>query len=355
MKIKIKLFLFICVFASLRLITLFADQNEIFEEKPEGMFYIKKKYYTAKNISEGEQFFEMNCAVCHGKEADGSGIRSEAMTDSKPRMLTNLDWMHTRDDLRLLRSIKYGVPGTAMVPWGDQTSSLQRMQLVIFIRSLSVERMERERLMTALYEAFESAQITVEQMRTKSYKRSLDLEEQIEQTKKMRMELENQAKDSTKIASIIQQEIDLKKKMAVENNSDKLFVDLKSLLKKQSDGFLNLGITLLSNKQIDPQGFDLLVQILDLYKNSHGQNSKGELIYLPVDVATRKEAEKRLISYLNKDVEAMNKTDNQASVAGLIRLRNQAIATLEEADRLQQQQKELFQKIQPEKQPEANG
>ena len=41
------------------------------------------------------------------------------MQDAKPRMLTNLDWENSRDDLRLLRSIKYGVPGTAMVPWGD--------------------------------------------------------------------------------------------------------------------------------------------------------------------------------------------------------------------------------------------
>ena len=100
-------------------------------------YYIKKELYTPDNIEQGEKFFLLNCAVCHGNEADGSGIRSQAMSEAKPRMLTNLDWINSRDDLRLLRSIKYGVPGTAMTPWGDLTNSLQRLQLVIFIRSLS--------------------------------------------------------------------------------------------------------------------------------------------------------------------------------------------------------------------------
>ena len=59
------------------------------------------------------------------------------MKDAKPRMLTNREWLSSKDDLDLLRSIKYGVPGTAMTPWGDQTDPLQRLQLVIFIRSLT--------------------------------------------------------------------------------------------------------------------------------------------------------------------------------------------------------------------------
>ena len=96
-------------------------------------YYIKKEYYAPENIAQGKAFFELNCAVCHGTEADGTGPRASEMKEAKPRMLINLDWGEYRDDLRLLRSIKYGVPGTAMTPWGDLTSSLQRLQLVIFI------------------------------------------------------------------------------------------------------------------------------------------------------------------------------------------------------------------------------
>ena len=94
------------------------------------------------------------------------------MQDAKPRMLTNLDWLETRDDLRLLRSIKYGVPGTAMTPWGDLTSSLQRLKLVLFIRSLSKENLEREELARTLYKAFGYADMFIEDTRVKEYRRS---------------------------------------------------------------------------------------------------------------------------------------------------------------------------------------
>lgn len=117
--------------------------------------YIKKEYYTPENIQEGQYLFIQNCAPCHGREGDGAGLRAEAMSEAKPRMLTNLDWISSRDDLRLLRSIKYGIPGTAMTPWGDLTSAKQRLQLVMFIRSLSKEALLRRKLTDALYQAFD--------------------------------------------------------------------------------------------------------------------------------------------------------------------------------------------------------
>ena len=144
-------------------------------------YYIRKKFYTPYNIEQGQKFFLLNCAVCHGNEADGSGIRSQAMQEAKPRMLTNLDWINSRDDLRLLRSIKYGVPGTSMTPWGDLTSSLQRLQLVIFIRSLTKEQEERSQLFQALYQAFETAQVTVEKARIDGSKQIEQLQGQLQQ------------------------------------------------------------------------------------------------------------------------------------------------------------------------------
>lgn len=115
---------------------------------------IAKEYYTMENIQEGRRLFIENCAPCHGKEGDGAGLRAEAMNDAKPRMLTNLDWISSQDDISLLRSIKYGVPGTAMTPWGDLTSAKQRLDLVLFIRSLSKESEDRRKLTDALYQAY---------------------------------------------------------------------------------------------------------------------------------------------------------------------------------------------------------
>lgn len=108
-------------------------------------YYIREKYYTAENLAQGEEFYRVNCATCHGTEGGGNGLRSTAMVEAKPRILTNLPWLGSRDDLRLLRSIKYGVPGTSMIAWGDMTTASQRMQLVIFIRELTRLQMQKER------------------------------------------------------------------------------------------------------------------------------------------------------------------------------------------------------------------
>src|SRR5690606_27985867 len=132
-------------------------------------FYIKSEYLTPDNVEAGRKFFELNCAVCHGKAGDGAGARAGTMTEAKPRMLTNLDWIQTHDDLRLLRSIKYGVPGTSMTPWGDQTSALQRIQLVAFIRSLTEERALRSQLAETLYQVFDTEAFFIETVRETNY------------------------------------------------------------------------------------------------------------------------------------------------------------------------------------------
>lgn len=118
-------------------------------------YYIHPHFATPENLAAGQRFFVENCAVCHGVEGGGDGPRASEMSDAKPRILTNIHWLDTRDDLRLLRSIKYGVPGTSMVAWGDATSMLQRLQLTLYIRHLSKELKRRDELTQALYMAYE--------------------------------------------------------------------------------------------------------------------------------------------------------------------------------------------------------
>jgi len=53
--------------------------------------------------------------------------------------------------------------------WGDFTSAFQRMQLVMFIRSLSSERGSKTELSSAIYKTFDHADFLVEQARIEQY------------------------------------------------------------------------------------------------------------------------------------------------------------------------------------------
>ncbi len=125
-------------------------------------YYLKEKFFTEENILAGQELFLNNCSHCHGKEGGGNGDRATIMVDAKPRMLSNLPWIETRDDLRLLRSIKFGVPGTSMTPWGDKTSAWQRLQIVTYIRSLTSNKKETFAVSDAIYNSFEKSRRQVE-------------------------------------------------------------------------------------------------------------------------------------------------------------------------------------------------
>lgn len=218
-------------------------------------YYIKKSFYTPENISAGQKFFELNCAACHGKEGDGTGMRAGIMLDAKPRMLINLDWINSRDDLRLLRSIKYGVPGTAMTPWGDLTSSLQRIQLVVFIRSLNDEREKRDALTTGLYKSFEIPQIEIENERVENYKEIQKLQNELEITQKeadiTTKKIQSGEGSAEEGVKIYQKIIDISTKLKPLKAKDQTYIDLKDALKQEYDLYLNLGTSLITQHQTD--------------------------------------------------------------------------------------------------------
>lgn len=212
-------------------------------------YLIKQKFYTAENIEKGRAFFLLNCAVCHGTEADGSGTRAQAMQEAKPRMLTNLDWMDSHDDLRLLRSIKFGVSGTSMTPWGDFTSSLQRIQLVVFIRSLTKEQEKRSQLLQAVYQGFDASFIVLEEARIAGSKQLEELQQEEKNLNEKQDDLSLQNVKGTigqqDLLSLYEQRLQLKIKMNDLERKDHNFRDLKSNLKAEKELYFNLGINLI--------------------------------------------------------------------------------------------------------------
>ena len=157
--------------------TYFELKDNPIQAPDDKLYYIKQRYYTEDNLEVAKEYYDINCSVCHGKDGTGAGERSTSMIEAKPRMFTNLPWIRTRDDLRLLRSIKYGVQGTAMTPWGDQTTSALRMQLVMYIREMTRSIMLRDDLEKQVYNIFDKEVIKLNLDRIPNYEKIEKLEQ----------------------------------------------------------------------------------------------------------------------------------------------------------------------------------
>lgn len=322
-------------------------------------YYIKNKFYTEENIEQGRAFFELNCAVCHGTEADGSGIRAQYMQDAKPRMLTNLDWLDTRDDLRLLRSIKYGVPGTAMTPWGDLTTSLQRLQLVMFIRSLSQEPEKRNKLFSALYNAFDTAQQIIERARISEY---ASLAETSKQYSKIRTQREASLTPSDEAVKLYQQELGLKAKLQQHEVLDKLFVDLKTQVQREENLYKDIG-TMLISKELSDESLKTFLKLIN--SNAGRYSIKDNALHL---TATNEQEIDKLKNNLTSEIEkkiAQQQKDKvivegrmpsvqrnealahlNAEIAGFTKLKDILIKNLGQAAQSREQQNKLFAMLQ---------
>jgi mono/diheme cytochrome c family protein len=82
----------------------------------------------------GRVIFAANCAICHGVNGDGRGLRREGMTPL-PADLTLLSWSDEAEATRTYRVIKYGITGSSMPSWpmlGDR----QIWDVVAYVHSL---------------------------------------------------------------------------------------------------------------------------------------------------------------------------------------------------------------------------
>ncbi|CRX37521.1 cytochrome c [Estrella lausannensis] len=231
-------------------------------------YYIKRAYYTEENLKKGQALFDLNCAVCHGKDADGRGLRAQTMVDAKPRMLTNLEWLGTRDDLRLLRSIKYGVAGTSMTQWGDVTSGLQRMQLVMYIRTLSEEGVQREKLKEITYKVFDAKIQVLEEARSHLYPL---VEEQIAALKEARKKIADfranppeEIKEGD-IAALIAAELKAERQLDKLKGIDNLLVDLIGEIRQEKQGFFSAGSSIISMLG-SGEAFDTYISLIATYQ-----------------------------------------------------------------------------------------
>jgi mono/diheme cytochrome c family protein len=83
----------------------------------------------------GREIFLAHCALCHGEEADGRGVRRAGLT-GKPASFRSAAWRERADPDRLLRVLEHGVPGTSMPAWPSLSDDDKR-DVIAYILSVA--------------------------------------------------------------------------------------------------------------------------------------------------------------------------------------------------------------------------
>jgi high-affinity iron transporter len=82
----------------------------------------------------GRVIFAANCAICHGINGDGCGLRREGM-NPLPADLTRLSWSDA-EATRTYRVIKNGISGSSMPSW-PMLSDREIWDVVAYVHSLN--------------------------------------------------------------------------------------------------------------------------------------------------------------------------------------------------------------------------
>ena len=350
---------------SLRVEGVFDVRDSPFDGADDKHYFVKQKYYTTENIEAGEEYFRLNCAACHGKGGTGAGLRAGTMESAKPRMFTNLDWVHLRDDLRLIRSIKFGVPGTSMNAWGDQTSSLQRLQLVMYIRSLSQAGLWQESLTKTLYEAFQTSKHAVEMARTEEYLQKESLLGAVQEKEKGReiiLQQVNRGKATADQATALYaEELEAKKNLRVLEQVDEALLKIISSLGKEERIFRNTGGEVIALWGGTPL-FDAFLNWVQLQKNRF-KFKENQLKFAAVDRDQVEQVYSELIGEGKKLKDLLEKEQKtweskidtqekkikieelQLKIQTLVDLENSLTFLKAESSRFEERQKQLWSQV----------
>lgn len=86
----------------------------------------------------GRHLFLEHCALCHGENADGHGVRREGLS-VPPRDLTSVAWRRETSPRHVYFAIREGVRGTPMPSW-KALDEHELWDLVAYVLSVSEQR-----------------------------------------------------------------------------------------------------------------------------------------------------------------------------------------------------------------------
>lgn len=254
-----------------------------------------------------------------------------------------------------------------MTPWGDKTSTLQRIQIVAFIRTISAERKQREDLVSALFQSFESSRIAVEGARAKSSAETLKVQERLAAVRDRRESLYTQVQggelDAQTAAQAYSEELALLQKQGSLNSDDQSLVALVTEMQTGEQILEKLGKSFVA-KQVSPAVFEAYLDYIKLSGGLFSLSKQGGLQRASQvqDAAIRAkgrevlEGIEKILADLKGKVEVeearLRSPEREASLKDLKEmlmayedLRGRLISAIEETSRNRQRQIELFQKL----------
>lgn len=101
---------------------------------------------SVQSLAKGKKVFvQMQCAACHGEQAQGDGPLADALSDStgesiRPANLTKQPLKSGKGPKDIYRTVMTGLDGTPMPSYGDSLSPEDGWDLALFVYSLSKTR-----------------------------------------------------------------------------------------------------------------------------------------------------------------------------------------------------------------------
>ncbi len=92
---------------------------------------------TKENIAEGQKFYEIYCAICHGKDLDGNGRIVSLEKFPPPPSFFN-DYMRNLPDGKKFFSIHYGKG--LMGSYASQLTQEERWKVILYIDKMQEEK-----------------------------------------------------------------------------------------------------------------------------------------------------------------------------------------------------------------------
>lgn len=96
------------------------------------LYYGRTFATSLEEIVRGKELFVAICTTCHSAAGDGSRLEGAAN-------FTDQEFMSNKDPLDFFKSIRDGVEGTAMPPWGDKSGEVDIWALVNFVWTFAYE------------------------------------------------------------------------------------------------------------------------------------------------------------------------------------------------------------------------